>query len=285
MVKTSPSRAGDAGSVPGQGARIPHAPRPKIQNIKQEHYCNKFNKDFKNGPHPVCVCICTHRLDSPCGVGRASQEGWPLAKTLKENPDLTFILTSDVHHQVPGGQHCSGGFVCNKSSACLNHDHRPVCVKGVTGLRKQGSERFINVSSKSQVSSRAEMESRSFLLQKFRVPSLRLCSALFQYPPLQKQVGKGRDPWRRKWQPSPGFSPGKSRRQRSPGAAELVEAVAEHWRGGDSETGLQEALESEGAWTLGGSHEGAVEKRGGCDLRRDAAGGASTVSKGRPRAV
>ena len=25
--------------------------QPKSQNIKQKQYCNKFNKDFKNGPH------------------------------------------------------------------------------------------------------------------------------------------------------------------------------------------------------------------------------------------
>ena len=24
---------------------------PKIQNIKQKQYCNKFNEVFKNGPH------------------------------------------------------------------------------------------------------------------------------------------------------------------------------------------------------------------------------------------
>ena len=29
-----------------------HMPRrQKNQNIKQKQYCNKFNKDFKNGPH------------------------------------------------------------------------------------------------------------------------------------------------------------------------------------------------------------------------------------------
>ena len=38
--------------IPGQGAKIPHASRPKNQNIKQKQYCNKFNKDFKNGPQP-----------------------------------------------------------------------------------------------------------------------------------------------------------------------------------------------------------------------------------------
>ena len=51
VVKTSPSNAGGAGSTPGRGAKIPHAFQPKNQNIKQKQYCNKFNKDFKNGPH------------------------------------------------------------------------------------------------------------------------------------------------------------------------------------------------------------------------------------------
>ena len=52
MVKTLPSNAGGAGSIPGQEAEIPHASWPKNQNIKQKQYCNKFNKDFKNG-HPT----------------------------------------------------------------------------------------------------------------------------------------------------------------------------------------------------------------------------------------
>ena len=52
MVKTSPSSAGGAGSIPGRGAKIPHASQPKNQNIKQKHHCKKFNKDLKNGPHP-----------------------------------------------------------------------------------------------------------------------------------------------------------------------------------------------------------------------------------------
>ena len=47
MVNTLPSNAGGAGSIPGQGAKIPHALRPKNQNIKQKQYCNKFNKDLK----------------------------------------------------------------------------------------------------------------------------------------------------------------------------------------------------------------------------------------------
>ena len=51
MVETLPSNAGGAASIPGRGAKIPHASRPKNQNIKQKQYCNKFKKDFKNGPH------------------------------------------------------------------------------------------------------------------------------------------------------------------------------------------------------------------------------------------
>ena len=51
MVKTSSSNAGGVGSIPGQGAKIPHSSGPKNQNIIQKQYCNKFNKDFKTGPH------------------------------------------------------------------------------------------------------------------------------------------------------------------------------------------------------------------------------------------
>ena len=50
-LRLPPSNAGGAALIPGQGAKIPHASRPKNQNIKQKQYCNKFNKDFKNGPH------------------------------------------------------------------------------------------------------------------------------------------------------------------------------------------------------------------------------------------
>ena len=51
VVKTSPSNAGGAGSINSQGAGIPHASRPKNQNVKWKQYCNWLNKDFKNGPH------------------------------------------------------------------------------------------------------------------------------------------------------------------------------------------------------------------------------------------
>ena len=47
VVKILPSNTWAAGSIPGQGARIPHALQPKNQDIKQKQYCNKFNKDVK----------------------------------------------------------------------------------------------------------------------------------------------------------------------------------------------------------------------------------------------
>ena len=52
MVKTSTFNAGGVSSILGWGAKIPHASEPKYPNIKQEQYCNKFSKDFKNGSHP-----------------------------------------------------------------------------------------------------------------------------------------------------------------------------------------------------------------------------------------
>ena len=41
---------GVAGLIPGWGAKIPHAWQPKKQNVKEKQFCNRFNKDFKNGP-------------------------------------------------------------------------------------------------------------------------------------------------------------------------------------------------------------------------------------------
>ena len=47
MVKTSPSRAGDAGSISGLGAKIPHALQPKNQNIKQSNFVTNSIKTLK----------------------------------------------------------------------------------------------------------------------------------------------------------------------------------------------------------------------------------------------
>ena len=47
MVKTSPSGAGDAGSISGLGAKIPHALQPKNQNIKQSNFVTNSIKTLK----------------------------------------------------------------------------------------------------------------------------------------------------------------------------------------------------------------------------------------------
>ena len=53
VTESLPSSSGDAGSIPGQGAEIPHAccqkKKKKTKTIKQ--YYNKFNENCKNGPH------------------------------------------------------------------------------------------------------------------------------------------------------------------------------------------------------------------------------------------
>ena len=46
VVGTLPSNAQDMGSILGQGAKIQPTSGPKIQNIKQKQYCNKFSEDF-----------------------------------------------------------------------------------------------------------------------------------------------------------------------------------------------------------------------------------------------
>ena len=51
VVKTLPSNAEGIRSIPGQVGNIPHGSQPKSKNIKQERYCNKLSKDFKNDPH------------------------------------------------------------------------------------------------------------------------------------------------------------------------------------------------------------------------------------------
>ena len=47
VVKTSPSNVGSEGSIPDQGAKIPHALWPKNQNIKQKHIVTNSIKTFK----------------------------------------------------------------------------------------------------------------------------------------------------------------------------------------------------------------------------------------------
>ena len=65
MVKTSPSNVGDMGSIPGWGAKIPHASQPKNENIKQKQYFKNFNKDFINGPQNL---LYNTGSSAPCSV-------------------------------------------------------------------------------------------------------------------------------------------------------------------------------------------------------------------------
>ena len=51
MVKTLPPKCRRCKCDPCQGAETLPTLWPENQNMKQEEYCNKFNKDFKNGPH------------------------------------------------------------------------------------------------------------------------------------------------------------------------------------------------------------------------------------------
>ena len=55
-----PFNAGGVGLIPDQGAKTPHALRPKKQNMEQKQYCNKFNKGFKNGVCQGKIKILDH---------------------------------------------------------------------------------------------------------------------------------------------------------------------------------------------------------------------------------
>ena len=58
MVKTLPSNAGDVGSIPGWGDKIPHASGAK--KPKQRQYCDKFSKDLKKKkkiPRGNCITL------------------------------------------------------------------------------------------------------------------------------------------------------------------------------------------------------------------------------------
>ena len=52
VVNILPAHAGGAGLIPSWETKVSHALWPKNQNTKQKKYSNKYNKDFKTGPHP-----------------------------------------------------------------------------------------------------------------------------------------------------------------------------------------------------------------------------------------
>ena len=47
VVKISLSNAGGAGSIPGQGTKVPHAPGSKKQNIKKKNRSNTVANSIK----------------------------------------------------------------------------------------------------------------------------------------------------------------------------------------------------------------------------------------------
>ena len=77
VVKTSKAfQCRGAGSIPGQQAKIPHASQPKNQNGKQKQYYNKFNKDFKNGPHRASLVVQWLRICLPLQGTRVRTLVW-----------------------------------------------------------------------------------------------------------------------------------------------------------------------------------------------------------------
>ena len=51
MVKTSPSNAAGVGSIPGRGAKIPHASQPVNQNVNGSNIIKNSIKTFKKMVH------------------------------------------------------------------------------------------------------------------------------------------------------------------------------------------------------------------------------------------
>ena len=51
VVKSPPANAEDSGSIPGRGAKIPHAWQPKDQNIKRSNIVANSIRNSKNDPH------------------------------------------------------------------------------------------------------------------------------------------------------------------------------------------------------------------------------------------
>ena len=61
MARTSPSNTGIRVQALLRELKSHKPHGQKNQNIKQKHYCNKFNKDFKNGvkkKKKISTCLC-----------------------------------------------------------------------------------------------------------------------------------------------------------------------------------------------------------------------------------
>ena len=61
---------------------MPHSSKPK-QKITQKHYCNKFNKDYKYGPHQKKVKKQTNKKNEGDREGSycRGQQTWELKTT------------------------------------------------------------------------------------------------------------------------------------------------------------------------------------------------------------
>ena len=103
MVKTRSSKAVGMGSIPGQGAKTPHRPKKKKQpNTKQEQYCNKFNKEFKNGPYQKRK-LKKEFVNSTAVSQRSDRNGYWFSKSvlsslLKHTAELYFPVVHAVRN-------------------------------------------------------------------------------------------------------------------------------------------------------------------------------------------
>ena len=96
VVKTSPCNAGVQVQSQDGRAKIPHAFWPKNRNIIQKQYCNKFNKDFKNGPPKVLNKKNTSQLWT-------NFPGDPVVKNLPANAGDMGSIPGLGRFQMPGG--------------------------------------------------------------------------------------------------------------------------------------------------------------------------------------
>ena len=62
---------------------MPRSPKPK-QKITQKHYCNKFNKDYKYGPHKKRM-IKTNKQKKTKGIERGATVGGSKHESLKQH--------------------------------------------------------------------------------------------------------------------------------------------------------------------------------------------------------
>ena len=85
--------------IPGRGARIPHALGLKNQGTKQKQFCNKFNKDYKNGPHikkKECLFVPSYIEDKEMAT-HSSTLAWRIPWT-EEPGGLQYTGSQRVGH-------------------------------------------------------------------------------------------------------------------------------------------------------------------------------------------